>query len=126
MRVIRYMSRPEYAALLRGELLENHNVFNPCWTTSVGFCFLRKGHYLENYLVQVSGQMEECIKVEFEVNSVQHLCRSKGKYFDQEYRLRWMREYCTECYSIETFKIIKAERVVPVDPYNHVYDLIIL
>ena len=126
MRVIRYMSFTEYMAFERGELLENHNQFDPHWTKSMGFCFLRKGHYLEHYLVQASCQIKECIKVEFEVNSAKYLIRSKGKYFDQEYNLRWMREYCTEQYSKETFKVIKAERVIPVDACNHIYDLIAL
>lgn len=119
------MSFGEYMAFERGELLENKSQFDPYWSKSVGFCFLRKGHYLESYLIQASCQIKDCVKVEFEVNSTKHLNRSKGKYFDAKYNLRWMREYCTEQYSRETFKVIKAERVIP-DPCNQKYDLITL
>lgn len=124
MKVIRYMSLDEFERLMDGELLENNKEHNRKWSTSTGFCFLRKGHFLEKAILwQFFTKETTLVKVEFKVDSTKYLKRSKGRYetdeifgFDPEddiwdpFQLFiWMREYCTTQYSIKTFQPIQAE-----------------
>lgn len=122
MRVIRYMSLKEYAVLIKGETLHSLKVHGRHESTSVGFCFMRKGHYLEQYLAQISGQVKNMVKVEFEVNSEKYLRKSKGKYLTEKYDFRWMTEYCTSSYSTKTFKIIQAQFIKLIDFDKGLYE----
>ena len=116
------MSLKEYASLIKGETLHNLKIHKRHESTSVGFCFMRKGHYLEQYLAQISGQVKNLVKVEFEVNSEKHLTKSKGKYFTENDDFRWMTEYCTSSYSTESFKIIRAQFIRPIDFGKGLYE----
>jgi hypothetical protein len=116
------MSLKEYASLIKGKTLHNLKIHNRHESTSVGFCFMRKGHYLEQYLAQISGQVKNLIKVEFEVNSEKYLVKSKGKYLTEKDGFRWMTEYCTSSYSTETFKIIRAQFINLIDFDKGLYE----
>lgn len=125
MKAIRYMSLDEFERLMDGEILENNKEHNRKWSTSTGFCFLRKGHFLENAILDQFFKKENTlVKVEFKVNSTKYLNRSKGRYETDEVfgwdpeeddiwnpfqNFIWMREYCTTQYSIRTFKVMHAE-----------------
>lgn len=125
MKAIRYMSLDEFERLMDGEILENNKEHNRKWSTSTGFCFLRKGHFLENAILDQFFKKENTlVKVEFKVNSTKYLNRSKGRYetdevfgwdpeeddiWDPFQNFIWMREYCTTQYSIRTFKVMHAE-----------------
>ena len=125
MKVIRYMSLDEFKRLMDGELLENNKEHNRRWSTSIGFCFLRKGHFLENAILdQFFKEETTLVKVEFKVDSTKYLKRSKGRYatdemfgwnpekddiWDPFQSFIWMREYCATQYSTRTFKVMRAE-----------------
>jgi hypothetical protein len=119
------MSLDEFERLMDGELLENNKEHNRKWSKSIGFCFLRKGHFLENAILDQFFRKETTlVKVEFKVDSTKYLKRSKGRYetdelfgwdpeeddiWDPFQCFIWMREYCTTQYSLKTFKVMRAE-----------------
>lgn len=123
MKVIRYMSLDEFERLMDGEILENNKDHNRRWSTSTGFCFLRKGHFLENAILDQFFRKETTlVKVEFKVDSTKYLKRSKGRYETDDLwneddlydaipsqTFVWMREYCTTQYSTRTFKVMRAD-----------------
>lgn len=109
-------------SLIKGETLFNLKIHRRHESTSIGFCFMRKGHYLEQYLAQISGQVKNAIKVEFEVNSEKYLRKSKGKYLTEKDGFRWMTEYCTSSYSTESFKIIQAQFINLIDFDKDLYE----
>lgn len=125
MRIVRYMSLEEFECLMDEKLLENNKEHNRRWSTSTGFCFLRKGHFLEEAILdQFFKNKNTLVKVEFKVDSTKYLQRSKGRYetnemfgwdpaeddiWDPFQNFIWMREYCTTQYSTRTFRVMRAD-----------------
>ena len=112
MKVFRFMSLKEFAALNSGEELVNTSYHRQCRTNSKGFCFLpsEKVKYIWAIQFLPHSTTRNAIIVEFEVPE-ELLNKTEGLYADPDayegamsgYELMVINEYSTETYCRDTF-----------------------
>lgn len=129
MRLIRFMSQGELDALLAGETLHNtrdHHRYSGGRTNSIGFCFFDLSVPPEKRMEYLTGVVDMDIVVEIDINA--KLKKGQGLYRDAAkdvYDFLWpvtsdiplqrVREYSVTEYSLDTCKIIRIGKPLPLE-----------
>lgn len=131
MRLIRFMGQGELDALLAGETLHNtrdHHRYSGGRTNSIGFCFFDLSVPPEKRMEYLTGVVDMDIVVEIDINT--KLKKGQGIYRDPDqdeiYLIAaWLgsvepplvpvREYSLTEYSLNTCKVIRIGKPLPLE-----------